>query len=307
MSFRETERGFTLIELAISLVTGVIVITAGLSFAVALWRTIEGNQLRDDVHRNSRFVAMSLERDFQFTGVGIRSTTSFGTLAVWSDTIVILSVPFDPDEAPPYDLNPAEGTDNPLPPGGSCGSECVDLIAQAGIVELTKGDLARLQVNDERRLILIKSKTGSDDEPQVWFTTHPTLMRYTAGLAGGLRLDRYSTFVQRLSLITYYRDGDRLMRAERLRMDGTPEGEVLAFGVQSFEVSVLFRDGDEADEVNVQDTDPTNDFDDVVGVRVRTVLAADHADPRVRGGQLYTQAYEWRFAPRNLMYERDRL
>ena len=58
---------------------------------------------------------------------------------------------------------------------------------------------------------------------------------------------------------------------------------------------------------NIQDSDTTNDFDDIVGVRIRNVLAADHIDPRVNDGELFTREYEWRFAPRNLMYERDRL
>jgi hypothetical protein len=296
-------RGFTLIELAISLVTGVVVLSAAISFAVTTWRTIEGNELRDGVYRSGRFVAMSLERDFQSTGVGITCTPSFGTLAAWGDTLVILRVSFDPDEAPPYDLDPPPGTDNPLPIGGTCGSECLDLTPVNGTVDLAAGQLARLQVNDERRLILVQSVSGTT----VWFTAHTQLLRYVAGLAGGLRLDRFSTFVQRLGPIIYYLDGDRLMRAEALKLDGTPDGEAIANGVQRFEVSMIFTDGDEADEANPADSDPTNDFDDVVGVRIQAVLAADRVDPRMGGGKLFTREYEWRFAPRNLMYERNRI
>ncbi len=165
-------RGFTLVELLIALTVGVIVLSAALSFAVTTWRTVEGNEVREQAYRNGRFIGMSLERDMQTVGVGIASTISFGTLAVWADTIVILSVPFTPSESPPYDLAPPAGTDNPLSPGGTCGTYCLDLAADAkGKFELEAGNLARLQINDTRRLILISSPRA----PHVPSRSRPTL------------------------------------------------------------------------------------------------------------------------------------
>jgi hypothetical protein len=57
---------------------------------------------------------------------------------------------------------------------------------------------------------------------------------------------------------------------------------------------------------NSMDSDATNDFDDIVAVRIQATLAADDPDPRVNQGVLYTRDYEWSFAPRNLTYERNR-
>jgi hypothetical protein len=268
---------------------------------------MEGNELRDAVHRNGRYVAMSLERDLQSTGVGIASTPSFGTLSVSGDTIVILSIPHDPLEAPPHDLDPPAGVNNPLDPGGTCGSQCLDLLKVNGTFDLQAGDLARLQVKDTRRLVLVQSVQDAGPDFQLWFTAHPELVHHEAGLSGGLLLDRFDSFVQELSVTIYYRDGDRLMRAERLRADGTPDGDVVSYGIQSWEVTVVFSDGDEADAANAADTDVTNDYDDLVGIRIRAELGADRIDPRINGGQLFTRSYDWRFSPRNLMYERNRI
>jgi prepilin-type N-terminal cleavage/methylation domain-containing protein len=307
MAKHTSKSGFTLIELLIALTVGVVVLTAALSFGVSTWRTMEGNDIREEAYRNGRFIGMSLERDMQTVGVGIASTVSFGTLATWGDTIVILSVPFDPNEAPPYDLDPAPGVDNPLPSGGTCGTYCINLIHDKGKPDLAAGDLARLQVNDTRRLILVSSATNAGAGKAVEFTPHSSLVRYTAGLTGDLLLDRYSTFAQKLQLIIYYLDGEKLMRAEGLNLDGTPKGDVLAYGIKEWEAKIIFTDLDEADQVNLMDSDATNDFDDVLGVRVRVVAGADRPAYYVMGGDLYTREFEWRFSPRNLMYERNRL
>ncbi len=298
-------RGFTMIELTIALVMGVIVLSAALSFAVTTWRMVEGNQIREGVYRSARFIAMSLERDFRWTGVGIASTTSWGTLAVWSDTVVVLGVQYEPNEAPVYDLfAPGAG---PLPPGGTCGTECVDLSEVNGVVNLKPGDLARLQINGVRRLILIQSATDAGTEWEVWFTAHTQLLRYAAGLSGGLLLDRSGTFVQKLAPVIFWVENEKLMRAQGFNMDGTLDGAVLAYGVQSWDVSLIFSDGGEAPTADAGDADLTNDYDDIVGVRIKAVLAADNPHPYVSGGNLFTRSYEWWFAPRNLMYERNRI
>ncbi len=290
-----------------ALVMGVVLLTAATQFALATWRSMEGNELRDAAHRNARYVAMSLERDLQSTGVGIASTPSFGTLSVSGDTIVILSVIYDPLEAPPHDLDPPAGVNNPLNPGGTCGTDCLDLLKVGGTFDIDAGDLARLQVKDTRRLVLVQGVQDAGLGFQLWFTAHPVLLHYPAGLSGGLLLDRFDTFVQELSAAIYYRDGDRLMRAQGLRADGSPDGEVVSYGVRSWEVTVVFSDGDEADAANPTDSDVTNDYDDLLGVRIRAELGADRVDPRINGGQLFTRSYDWRFSPRNLMYERNRI
>ncbi|UCG89068.1 MAG: prepilin-type N-terminal cleavage/methylation domain-containing protein [Gemmatimonadota bacterium] len=301
-------QGFTLIEVMISLTVGIIVLSGALSFAVGLWRNLEGNEIREDVYRDARYVEMSLERDFQGTGVSLVSTVSFGSLAVWGDTIVILRIPFMPTESPPYDLDPPAGTNNPLDPGGTCGARCLDLEKAAdGTFELEVADIARLQVNDERRLIQVQSMVDNGATVAIGFTDKTELLHYAAGFSGGLLLDRYSSFVQKVAPVIYYLDGTELKRAETLNLDGTPAGETIAYGVQSFEASLVFLDGDEADAANPADSDPSNDFDDITGVRITAVMGADRVHRTVNQGNLFTRTYEWLFSPRNLLYERNRI
>jgi prepilin-type N-terminal cleavage/methylation domain-containing protein len=300
-------RGFTIIEMVIALVVGLVILSASLQFAVATMRTVEGGKIREETYRNVRFITMSLERDFQFTGVSLQSSTAFGSLTVSGDTVMILSVPYEPNEAAPYDLYPPPGTNNPLPIGGTCGATCIDLLEDAnGDFDLHVGDLARLQVNGERRLILVQSVTNAGPSVALWFTNASKIFKYTAGLTGDLRLDRYGTFVQKLAPIVYYVEGTQLMRAERFNLDGSLVGVPLADGIHAWDVQLEFEDGDLADNAVPNDADYTNDYDDIVAVHVTATVAADNTDPRVNGGQLFTRTYEWRFSPRNLMYERNR-
>ena len=128
----KSNRGFTLIELVYSLIIGLVVLTASLSFAVTTMRSVEGNAIREEVQRNARFIALSLERDMQSTGVGIASLPWWGSLAVYHDTIAVLSVPFDPDEAYVHDLIPPGGSPDPMPSGGTCGAVCLNLAKVGG-------------------------------------------------------------------------------------------------------------------------------------------------------------------------------
>lgn len=301
-------RGFTLIEVIIAVTVGIMVLSGALSFAVGVMRNLSGNEVREDVFRDARYLSMSLERDFQGTGVGLASTMSFGSLSVNGDTIVILRIPFQPTESPPYDLDPPAGTDNPLPAGGTCGARCLNLTKAAGnVFDIQVGDLARLQVNDERRLILVSGFTDLGASAAIAFTAAPQILNYQAGFAGGLLLDRYGTFVQKVGPVMYYLDGTNLMRAESLNLDGSPAGVPVSENITSFEVTLMFTDGDEADNASATDADVTNDYDDVTGVRVRVTVAADRVHPQVNNGNLFTRTYDWIYSPRNLLYERNRI
>ncbi len=305
----KANRGFTLIELLISLVAGLVVLTASMSFAVTTMRSVGANEIREDVQRNARFVALSLERDVQFTGVGIASLPWWGSLAVYNDTIAVLSVPFDPDQALIHNLIPGGGASDPMPSGGTCGARCLNLNMVNGQYDLKAGDLARLQIQGERRLIIVQSVQpgGAGGGFKLNFTSHAALFGYPAGLVGDVRLTTSGTIVQELSHVLYYvNDKEQLMRSDHFDGTGVVQEAILADGVISWEVTLVFTDGDEADAANPNDTDGTNDYDDIVSVRILATLAADDPDPRVNQGVLYTRDYEWVFAPRNLTYERNR-
>jgi hypothetical protein len=127
-------------------------------------------------------------------------------------------------------------------------------------------------------------------------------------LEGDLLLDRFGTFVQELATVVYYIDAqDQLYRAPKLNLDGSAAGHILAYGVESFDVKLVFNDGDELETADPDDEDDTNDYDDVVAVKVIATFRADRTDPRVNQGQLLRRNYEWTVSPRNLRYEKRRL
>ncbi len=304
-----SREGFTLIELLISVVLAVVVMGASLSFALAAFRGTEGNRLREEVYRSSRFIGMALERDIQTTGVGIASEIGFGTLSTFNDTLVVLHVPWEPTNAFPYviDESQASGSNNPLDPGGTCGSTCIDLIKAPGnTFDLVPGDIARLQINAERRVILVTNVTSQATTVALTFSSAPALLHYEAALSGGVLLDRFSTTVQKLQPIVYYVENEILYRADRLTATGDLIGSPLAYGVKSWQANMIFLDLDEAAEGNASDSDFTNDFDDILGTRITATLGTNRPDIRVAGGGVFTRTYEWKMYPRNLMYERNR-
>jgi hypothetical protein len=127
-----------------------------------------------------------------------------------------------------------------------------------------------------------------------------------AALSGGVQLDRFSTIVQKLQPIAYYVLDGVLYRSDRLTAGGNLISSPLAFGVKSWEAKMVFVDLDELDSADPYDTDNTNDFDDILGIRITATLGANHADIRVAGGEIFTREYDWKIFPRNLMYERNR-
>jgi len=80
----------------------------------------------------------------------------------------------------------------------------------------------------------------------------------------------------------------------------------MAYGVKALDAKMVFLDGDEADQANPNDTDYTNDFDDILGIRLTATLAASRTHLRLAGGELFARSYNFRAYPRNLMYERNR-
>ena len=108
-----------MIELLLSMVVGLMIIGATLGFARTTWRDIESNSIREDTFRDARFIAMALERDFSYTGVSLSSNVEFGSLVVSGDTVMIMSVPFEPLEAYAYPIDISPIGANPLPPGAT--------------------------------------------------------------------------------------------------------------------------------------------------------------------------------------------
>lgn len=300
---RRRPGGYTLIELMIAIVVGVLVLSSATSLALTTFRSMSGLQMRDGIDRNARFLGLTLQRDLAETGVDLPSLADFGALAVWNDSIAILRVPYDPTAAPSYALSTANVSN------AQCGLTCVEIQSGGAAPALAVGDVARLQLNQQRRLILINGVTATANNAyRISFSGLGTIIHHPSGMLAGLTTtNAASAYVQRVQPVIYWRQGTQLMRATRLNADGSFAGEVLADGVQTFTASLIFTDGDEAASADPGDSDGSNDYNDISGIRVRAVMQSDRTDPRVNGGVPLARNYEWFVAPRNLIYERNRV
>ena len=272
--------GFTLIELMIAVVIGVLVLSSATSLALTTFRSMSGLQMRDGIDRNARFIGLTLQRDLAETGVDIESLADFGTLAVWNDSIAILRIAYDPNPSPTYSLSNLNAPNN-----GTCGLTCVE-ITSATAPLLLVGDVARLQLNQQRHLVQITDvQAGANGTYRVSFSNQPIVIHHTSGMVTGLTNgNANSAVLQKVQPVIYYRQGNQLMRATIVNLGGTFAGEVIADGVQSFTATLIFTDGDEATTANPTDADGTNDYNDIAAIRVQSVLQSDRIDARVNGG-----------------------
>ncbi|HEY7683290.1 MAG TPA: prepilin-type N-terminal cleavage/methylation domain-containing protein [Gemmatimonadales bacterium] len=303
MTRRAGRSGFTLIEMMIALVMGLIVLSATMSIALTSWRSLRGMTLRDGIDRRARFIGVSLQRDVQEAGVDLESGIAFGALVVWSDTAVFLRVPYAPNAATAYALSLT-----PAYPDGQCGATCLEIVRPANAaVDLAPGDLARVQAGQSvRRLVVISTvEPLTATTVRIGFTAPNPLIHQPSGI-GGLATGS-GTLVQRLGLVAYYRDGTQLMRAEAVDAGGSFRGTPVATGVQSWSVALVFTDGDTLTTANGTDSDATNNYNQIAGVRFQGTLTADRVDPRINNGGLLTRSREWYLVPRNLVYERNRI
>jgi prepilin-type N-terminal cleavage/methylation domain-containing protein len=299
-SLARSRAGFTLIELILALMIGLIVLTTATALTAATWQSVRGSAIRDDVTRSARYIGVTLQRDVQETGVDLASSVDFGTLSVRNDSIVILRVPYDPAPPGQYPLSQSNF------PNGVCGPACLDIQTGGAVPQLSVGDLARLQVSNSRRLIYVTAVNPVNGGYRVQFANTPTLLQHAAGIQG-LAVNPASAFIQRLGPVVYWRENGRFLRATRLNPDLSLRGEAIATGVQTLAARLIFTDGSEAAQADDgSDGNTDNDYDDITGLRVQILLQGERTDPRVNGGLPVQRQLQWWFAPRNLIYERNR-
>ncbi|HWA15866.1 MAG TPA: prepilin-type N-terminal cleavage/methylation domain-containing protein, partial [Gemmatimonadales bacterium] len=207
---RSSRAGYSLVELMIACVIGIVVLSSAMSLAVSTFRSLAGLQLREGIDRNARYVGMVLQRDLTETGVLIDATATFGTLAVWNDSISILRVAFDTSAFPQYNLTTsggyARGVNNP-----TGASTSLDIVVTAGSVpRLAAGDLARYQLNTTRRLILVSAvRQLSSTAYRVTFSSASRLLHHDAGIptsAAPTAANVGSAIVQKLQPVMYWRN-----------------------------------------------------------------------------------------------------
>jgi prepilin-type N-terminal cleavage/methylation domain-containing protein len=308
---RGARSGFTLIELIVSMVLGVVILAVSANFATATLRSSRGIDMRDGLNRDARFVGLAITRDLQDAGVSFESTQPFGSVATRGDTVVAISVPFLPNQAEIYQMVVPADTTDPLPPGGTCGVTCIDVVDPNAVpFQLHAGDVALLQVQNERRLIVLTNVAApSAGVRRLTFSNADTLFVYPAGLTGGLRLTRNGVAVQRLSVTAWYHNtyNNTLVRADGFTADGSLRTSITARGVENFTTRLQFTNGVERIEANGFDADTTNDYDRIVSVVVRARMRVERVDRSVNGGAPMWKDFEWRVTQRNLIFERNRV
>lgn len=296
--------GFTLVELMIAMIVGLVVLAAATSVVASTWKGIAGGRTREGLERNARFINEALNRDLSETGVGIASSVQFGSLSIRNDTIVILSVPYTNGTAAPPHTFQYGGL--PLAAAtGSCGTYCVDVDTVGW--DLAANDLALLQANNERRLIEVTNVSLSGSIASVTFRPDTVMLQHEGAYARNLILPNNGVAVTKLKFVAYWVENGSLMRAQELNPNGTPKGELVATGVDSMRVRLVFSDGTEATTANPNDANGNNDWDDILAIRVNAWMQGDPVDRRVNNGQPVRRAYGWWFAPRNLRYEKNRI
>ena len=142
---------------------------------------------------------------------------------------------------------------------------------------------------------------------RIQFLNVATLLGRSAGI-DSLLLTRSGTTIQKLSAVVYWRNSTEraLYRAASFTNTGQPIGQVMAAGVEDFTARLLFVNGAERTAYNGLDADTLNDGNDIIGAKIRAQIKSDRSDPAVNGGQPILRWYEWKVAPRNLLYEKNR-
>lgn len=298
--------GFTLMELLVAVVLSAVVITAALSVANSSLLMSREDQLSESRTRSARFIRASFDRDFHLAGVGISSSSDFGSVNSFGDTIAILSVPFDSVDAPAYRLFD-NGT--VLQSGrGNCGTRCIEVDLQGGDFTIKNNDLVRIQTNSTTRLVVARQVSANDSTATFTFRNLDKVLGFPSGLTArspypAVLLDYGNTFVQELQFSAYHVEAGQLYRAEEIHNRGDIQSAEFGGGISNWGIEFQYADGDVGARPDPEDGDDSNDFDDILAVTISADIRPEY-DPI---GSPSARNVRWTFVPRNLMYERNRI
>jgi hypothetical protein len=77
--------------------------------------------------------------------------------------------------------------------------------------------------------------------------------------------------------------------------------------MQTWSARLVFTDNNIVAQADSgSDGNAVNDYDDIAALQVSATIQGDRTDPRVNNGLPVTKQLQWWFAPRNLIYERNK-
>jgi len=300
-------RGITIVELIVAMVVGLVVLGTVVAYVGTTDRSLQASTAREDYARKARFLGFAFRRDLGEAGTGIESYRTWGTVSVSGDTVSVLKVRYAPTAEPSFPIivvpASATATSNTM-----CGNACF-LTARGGEQSVEPGMVARVQVSPSlRRLVVVSTVTRQGQRTAIAVRSADSVLHRASVTRDAplTELTPGNTFLQALELVAYWRDAqNQLWRATRLDPStGALDGEVVATGVVSFQVRVLFADGTVGSAVNAAVAGRR--YTDVNGIRITATLESDLTDARINDGQPLRRTYTWLVQPRNLLYERSR-
>ncbi|MDP2496883.1 MAG: type II secretion system protein [Candidatus Palauibacterales bacterium] len=310
-------RGFTIVELLISVTLAGLVAAAAFGLLRSEQESVRAQRITRALQQNSRYVLDLVRRDIQEAGEGMDPTPEFGVVAATNsasgtrDSVFVLYV--EPNTPRHAALDPTPGTGGSAKDSARLAIRCnddVDDIGENSFVYFASGTKRGVAVvRDTVRRISDSCDASDPGSKQIGHVkldidaidgeTHGWTLRGNTAGAGVTRVNAVSYFVDDSG------DEPDLMRATRYAADGTWTGRPLAEGVTDLRSQLVFQSGDTLEVANGTDGVADNDYDDINTVMIQVDVRATRTDRALASGDTLRRRYALSVSPRNAIYTRN--
>lgn len=309
---RNSQAGFTLIELMIGLTVGSVVVAGGLSLLLWQQKIDLANAIRLEVHGSARYALDQISRDAIEAGEGLDPTAVFGVVSTADgggsdpDTLYILRA--DPETPTHIALDPVNDPKQEL---------ILDILCDDPVDDIGPGHIVYLANGPARGVASVVSVTRNDTGNTCTGGPVPELGEVVFGISvidaedHGWPINGNSAgaAVLRVDPAVYFLDesdpsNPKLIRATRY-LSNAWVGAAIGEMITDFQVRVAFSDQTVAAEADAIDSNPDNNYDDINTVLIDYTSTASRTDPNLNGGQLFERDYSVRVSPRNSLYTRN--
>lgn len=310
-------RGFTLVELLVSVALAGMVAAAAFGLLRSEQESVRAQRITRALQQNSRYVLDLLRRDLQEAGEGMDPTPGFGVVAATNsasgarDSVFVLYV--EPNTPRHAALEPTPGSGGSAKDSARLAVRCnddVDDIGENDFVYFASGTKRGVAVvRDTARRI--NDSCGASDPGSKQIGHVKLFIEPVDGETHGwiLQGNTAGAGVTRVNAIAYFVDdsGDEsdLMRATQYAADGSWAGRPLAEGVTDLRSRIVFQDGDTLEAANGTDGSADNDYDDIDTVMIQVDVRATRTDRALASGDTLRRRYALSVSPRNSIYTRN--